>query len=195
MSLEKTLAIVTSEAHHTIAAGLDSIRHLPAPNSLLAAKLRVWHIADGTLAIFSLGVPPVGPTTMIAFTATGSSHMSPSKYAHSFTKYPSLRTVAVVQLALPMRHINTETQFKRLTERSFHSVFTRVDGKVKATVQREPLSAPGGAIKLWLSDLVEQGDLKGLPRECIRPIYNEYVPFSLSLSLSLFFISRTELRS
>jgi len=130
---------------------------------------------DGTLAIFSLapGVPPIGPTTMVAFTVTGSSHTSPSKYAQSFTKYPSLRTVAVVQLALPMRQINTKKQIKRLTERSFLSVLTRVDGKVKATVQREPLSAPGGAIKLWLSDLVEQDDLKGLPHECIRPVYNE----------------------
>jgi len=88
-----------------------------------------------------------------------------------------------------MRQINTEKQMKRLTERSFISVFTRVDGKVKATVQREPLSAPGGAIKLWLSDLVEQDDLKGLPHECIRPLYNEYVVF---FSLS---ISRAELRS
>jgi hypothetical protein len=191
MSLEKTLAIVKHEAYYTIAAGLDSSRHLPAPNGLLAAKLMVSLMNDGTLAIFSLGpgVPPVGPTTMVAFTATGSSHMSPSKYAQSFTKYPSLHTVAVVQLALPMRQINTEKQIKRLTERSFLSVFTRVDGEVKATVHREPLSAPGGAIKLWLSDLVEQDDLKGLPHECIRPVYNEYV-FPLSLS-----ISRAELRS
>jgi len=191
MSLEKTLAIVKCEAYHTIAAGLDSSRHLPAPNSLLAAKLMVSLMDDGTLAIFSLapGVPPVGPTTMVAFTATSSSDMSPSKCAQSFTKYPSLRTVAVVQLALPMRRINTEKQMKRLTERSFISVFTRVDGKVKATVQREPLSAPGGAIKLWLSDLVEQDDLKDLLHECIRPLHNEYVVF---FSLS---ISRAELRS
>ncbi|KAK4451111.1 hypothetical protein QBC34DRAFT_401379 [Podospora aff. communis PSN243] len=74
-----------------------------------------------------------------------------------------------------MRQINTE---KHLTKHSFISVFTRVDRKVKATVQQEPLSAPGGAIKLWLSNLVEQDDLKGLPHECIRPLYNEYVVFS-----------------
>jgi hypothetical protein len=123
------------------------------------------------------------------FTATGSSYMSPSKYAQSFTKYPSLRTVAVVRLALPMRQINTEKQIKRLTEHSFLSVFTKVDGKVKATVQREPLSTLGGAIKLWLSDLVEQTDLKGLTHECTRPVYNEYVFCSSSLS-----ISRAELR-
>ncbi|KAK0719425.1 hypothetical protein B0H67DRAFT_660956 [Lasiosphaeris hirsuta] len=174
MSLETTLAIVKYEAYYTITAGLDSSRHLSAPSSLLAAKLMVFPIQDETLAIFSIApnVPPVGPTTMVAFTAT-SSHMSPSEYAQSFTKYPSLRTMAVVQLALPMRQINTEKQMKRLTERSFVSVFTRVDGKVKATVQREPLSAPGGAIKLWLSDLVEQDDLKGLPHECIRPLCND----------------------
>jgi len=187
MSLERALASVQYEAYYTIKAGLDSSRHLPTLRSLLAAKLVVQVIEDDTLAIFSIApsVPSVRPTTMVAFTATGS-QMSPSKYAQSFTKYPSLRTVAVVQLALPMRQIKTEKQMKRLTERSFVSVFTRVDGKVKATiVQLEPLSTPGGAIKLWLSDLVKQDDLKGLPHECIRPLYKEYV-FS--------FPSRAELR-
>lgn len=117
--------------------------------SLLAAKLMVSPTTHDTLAIFSMapGVPPVGPTAMVAFAATGS-HTRPSKYAQSFTKYPSLRTVAAVQLALPMRQIDTEKQVKRFTERSLVSVFTRVVGKVKATVQREPLSAPGGAIRL-----------------------------------------------
>jgi hypothetical protein len=179
MSLEKTLATVKCDAYHIISVALDACRDLTAPNRLLAAKLMVGLMNDGTPAVFSLtpGMPAVGPTTMVAFTATGSGHMSPSKYAQSFTKYPSLRTVAVVHLALPMRQISTEKQIKRLTEHSFLSVFTKVDGKVTATVQREPLSAPGGAIKLWLSDLVEQDDLKGLPHKCIRPLYNEYVFF------------------
>jgi len=174
MSLEETLATVQHEAFRIIAANLDSNGHLHAPKSLWAAKLMVFPKKDG-LAIFSFtpGVAPVGRTAMVAFTATSISHMSPSKYAQSFTKYPNLRTLAVVQLALPMRQIKTERQMKRLTEHSFLSVFIRVDGKVKAAVHREPLSAPGGAIKLWLSDLVEQDDLKGLPRECTRPVYTE----------------------
>jgi hypothetical protein len=117
---------------------------------------------------------------MVAFTVTNS-HMSPSKYTQFFTKNPNLRTVAVMQLALPMRQINTE---KRLAECSFVSVFTMVDGKVKPTIHKETLSTPGSAIKLWFSDLVEQDELKGLPHKCIRPLYKEYVfPFHPKRSL------------
>ncbi|KAK3371114.1 hypothetical protein B0T24DRAFT_627790 [Lasiosphaeria ovina] len=171
MSLERALAGVKYAAYYAIAASLDSSSDLPAPRSLLAAKLMVLPMegdADA-LATFPIGLPPDAPTTMVAFTATG----SPSKYAESFINYPSLRTVAVVKLALPMREIDIEKQMKRLAECSYVSVFTRVDGKVKETVHRNPLSAPGGAIKLWLSDLVEQDDLKGLPHECVRPLYNK----------------------
>ena len=146
MSLETTLALVKYETYRTITAGLDSSRHLPAPSSLLAAKLVVYPIKDDTLAIFSIApsVPSVGPTTMVTFTATGS-HMSPSKYAQSFTEYPSLRTLAVVQLALPMRQINTEKQMKRLTESSFVSVSPELMERSKlpsSGSRSQPLAAP-----------------------------------------------------
>ncbi|KAK3364765.1 hypothetical protein B0T24DRAFT_711993 [Lasiosphaeria ovina] len=175
MSLESTLAGVKYEAYSAIAAGLDSSSHLAA------VVLPMKGDADA-LAIFPIGLPPNAPTTM------GRLHyyrqpqqVTPNPL--SITRVS--RTVAVVKLALPMREIDTEKQMKRLAERSFVSVFTRVDGKVKEAAHRNPLSAPGGAIKLWLSDLVGQDHLKGLPHECVRPLYNEQAAQTVAATKSV----------
>ncbi len=73
--------------------------------------------------------------------------------------------------------IETDRQVQRLAEHSLVSVLTKVNGTVKTVVQRESLSTLGGAVKLWLSDFVEQDDAKALPDEFIRPLHNEYVSF------------------
>ncbi len=48
---------------------------------------------------------------------------------------------------------------RRLAEHSSVSVFTTSDGAAKTTAYREPPCAPGGEIKLWLSDLVKPEEL------------------------------------
>lgn len=55
-----------------------------------------------------------------------------------------------------------------------------VDGTVQPVVQKEPLSTPGGQIKLWLSDLVPMADLANLPSEFVRPLRDEQVVVSSS---------------
>ncbi|EAQ84083.1 predicted protein [Chaetomium globosum CBS 148.51] len=55
-----------------------------------------------------------------------------------------------------------------------------VDGTVQPVVQKEPLSMPGGQIKLWLSDLVPMADLANLPSEPERTA-NISIPYSVIL--------------
>jgi hypothetical protein len=162
------LANIAFQSHHLIAAQLESMSCLPAPAGPLVAKLGLWFKEEEitpTFAIFPAGAPE-SETALFVFTATDS-HVSPSKCAESFAKIPSLRTIVVVQFALPTK-VDTESQMVRLTEKSLASVFTKVDGKIEPAVHRESLSTPGGAIQLWLSDIVEQEDVNKLPAEFIR---------------------------
>ncbi|KAK3353372.1 hypothetical protein B0T25DRAFT_631877 [Lasiosphaeria hispida] len=171
MSPEEALASVKYDVYHIIANSLESIRRLPAPVGPLAGKVAPGAGPDGTLMVASIFAHRGSPISILTFTTTDG-HMGPSKYAQYFAKHPNLRTIVVVQLALPTQ-IETDRQLRRLAENSVVSVLTKVNGTVKIVVPREPLSTPGGAIKLWLSDLVEQEDVKSLAAEFIRPLYNE----------------------
>ncbi|KAK0749117.1 hypothetical protein B0T18DRAFT_388770 [Schizothecium vesticola] len=91
-----------------------------------------------------------------------------SKYAHFITEHPEdTHTVVAIQLGLPGQ-LDSERKLQRLAQKSFVSVFTMVDGAVKTAAQHEPLSAPGGRVELWLSDLVEERE--SLPDEFVRPL-------------------------
>lgn len=91
-----------------------------------------------------------------------------SKYAQFITKHPEdTHTVVAIQLGLPGQ-LGSERKRQRLAQKSFVSVFTMVDGAVKTAVQHEPLSAPGGGVELWLSDLVDSRE--SLPDEFVRPL-------------------------
>ena len=172
MSVQGALIGLKFSIYHVIATGLESISRLPAPIGPLVSTMSqgVWPDGDHHLTVFS-----TGPTSILAFTATRE-HMGLGKCAHYFAQNPTLRTITVVQLALPMQ-LETDRQVRRLTEHSHASVFTKDDGPARAVVQRESLSTPGGAIKFWVSDLVKQDDAKCLPDEFTRPLHNEYVFF------------------
>jgi hypothetical protein len=175
--------------YHLAATQLNSMACLPSPAGPLAAKLRVEDAtpkpdkitpestqkkketgpSTPALGITSVGVQGRNPTALIVFTTTDS-HKSASKYTRSFTENPNLRTIAVLQFALPMQ-INTEKELQRMAKCSSLSVFTKVDGKLKTAVDREPLSTGNGAIQLWLSDLVGEEEVKKLSNEFIRDRY------------------------
>ncbi|KAK5652236.1 hypothetical protein OQA88_10733 [Cercophora sp. LCS_1] len=91
-----------------------------------------------------------------------------SKYAQFITEHPEdTHTVVAIQLGLPGQ-LDSERKLQRLAQKSFVSVFTMVNGSVKTAVQHEPLSAPGGGVELWLSDLVKERE--SLPDEFVRPL-------------------------
>jgi len=175
MSAQKALMELKFSIYHVIATGLESISHLSAPIGPLARIMWQGEGPDDNhdhLTVFS-----TGSTSILVFTTTRE-HMGLDKCAHYFTQSPTLRTITVVQLALPMQLETDDRQVRRLTEHSHVSVFTKVNGPVRAVVQRESLSTPGGAIKFWVSDLVKQDDdAKCLPDEFTRPLHNEYVFF------------------
>ncbi|KAK3363723.1 hypothetical protein B0T25DRAFT_576265 [Lasiosphaeria hispida] len=108
-------------------------------------------------------------TSVFVFASAGN-HKGTGTYAQYFAKYPkTMRTVVAVNLGLP-DNLGGDRALRRLAEFSSVSVFAMVDGKVKVVVQKEPLSTPGGEIKLWLSDLIKSDDVLDLPGEFIRPI-------------------------
>jgi len=173
----RMLDVLVFHTYYLITARFESMGHLPTPAGPLAAKLRIWHASPDrdkntqpstpTLQIRSVGAH--SPTALIVLTATDI-HKSAGKYTRSFTENPNLRTIAVLQFALPMQ-INTEKEVQRLAKCSSLSVFTKeVDGKVKTAIDREPLLTPdgNGAMHLWLSDIVEKEDMKKLSDEFIR---------------------------
>jgi hypothetical protein len=178
MCSQKVLSGLKYSIHYIIANGLEPISHLPAPIGPLARTM--WAVEgpgdhDHHLTVVSKST--TRPTAILVFTATNK-HMGLGKCAHHFDQYPTLRAITVVQLALPMQ-LETDRQVRRLAKHSHVSVDTKVkvNGPVKAVVQRESLSTPGGAIKFWLSDFANQDDAKCLPDEFTRPLHNEYVFF------------------
>ena len=179
MSAQGPLFVPFWIVHYAIANDLESMEHLPAPIGPLVRT--IWHgKGPDTKKHDHLTVFATGPTSVIVFAATHE-HIGLGKHAHYFAQYPTLRTITMVQLALPMQ-LETDRQVRRLAEHSHVSVFAKVNGSVRAVVQRESFSTPGGAIKFWVSDLVKQDDAKCLPDEFIRPLYNEYVFSSSFLS-------------
>jgi len=179
MSPQKSLTALKYSTQHAIAAGLELISHLPAPIGPLARGM--WQ-EDGPdedhdhLTVFAKAKTP---TSIIIFTATNE-HMGPGKLAYYVTEHPSLRTITVVQLALPMK-LETDGQVRRLAKHSHVSVFV-VGRPMTAVVQRESLSTPDGAIKFWFSDFVKRDDAECLPDELTRPLHNEYVQPSFWVS-------------
>lgn len=189
---QSALSNVVLRTYYLATTQLDSMSCLPSPAGPLAAKLRIWQ-ADSdpdksnlagtqkntpapstpTLEIRSVGAR--FPTALIVFTATDG-HKNAGEYTRSFMENPNLRTVAVLQLALPMK-ISTEKEVQRLAKCSSLSILTKqADGKVKTAIDREPLftcSDGNGAMRLWLSDIVEKEDVKKLSDEFIR---GRYVP-------------------
>ncbi|KAK0655153.1 hypothetical protein B0T16DRAFT_384105 [Cercophora newfieldiana] len=158
--------------YHIVVASLESIYHIPAPMGPLARKLFLApDDVDDNILTVSRADHVKSPTSIFAFTATDS-HIGPGKCAHYFAKHPSLHTVIVVQLALPME-LETERQLQRLAEHSFVSVIAKVNGTVQTVLPREALSTPGGAITLWLSDLIKQDDAEGFTDEFLRPLHSE----------------------
>jgi hypothetical protein len=169
---------------------LNSMACLPSPAGPLAAKLMVrdatpdviipenaqkmaetWP-STPALAITTVGAHGRYPTALIVLTTTDT-HKSANKHARSFEKNPSLRIMAVLQLALPKK-IETEDELQRMAKHSYLSVFTKeVDGVPKTAIRRQSLSTGNGVIPLWLSDLVEEKDVKLLSDKFIR---NRYVP-------------------
>jgi len=173
--------------YHLTRTQLDSMAYLPSPAGPLAAKLEVGDATPGLDKITPESTQKkkeTGPsartlgitygrcsTALIVFTTTDG-HKSAGKYTRSFTENPDLRTIAVLQFALPMQ-LNTEKELQRMAKCSSLSVFTKADGKLRTAVDQEPLSTGNGAIQLWLSDLVEEEDVKKLSNEFIR---DRYVP-------------------
>jgi len=187
---QRGLSNVFLRTYHLTTIQLDTMACLPLPAGPLAAKLMVADAtptlakitpesstqkkkearpSTPTLGIASIGAHRRYPTALIVFTATDS-HKSAGKYTRSFAENPNLRTIVVLQFALPMQ-INTEKELQRMATCSSLSVFTRVDGMLKTAVDREPLSTSNGAIQLWLSDIVEEEDVKKLSNEFIRDGY------------------------
>jgi hypothetical protein len=168
------MAYISHECYHAVAISLES---LGQHDNKLIGRL--------ALAVeLSLGLPnPALPTfhSAIGLKSTAKNkapaclivlfngnHEGASKYAQFITEHPEdTHTVVAIQLGLPGQ-LGSERKLQRLAQKSFVSVFTMVDGAVKTAVQHEPLSAPGGRVELWLSDLVEERE--SLPDEFVRPL-------------------------
>ena len=170
MSPQKSLTAFKYSTSYVIAAGLESISRLPAPIGPLARNIWPEDGPDDDHDHLTVFCKAKTAASIIIFTATNE-HTGPGKLAYFFTKHPALRTITVVQLALPMK-LETDRQVRRLAEHSHVSVFV-VGRPVAAVVQRESLSTPDGAIKFWFSDFVKQDDAKCLPDELTRPLHNE----------------------
>jgi len=170
---------ITHECYHVIANSLKSLGQLDKPIGQLALAVEKYICAldqeatfRNAIAIHSTAKHKM-PACLIVF--FNGNHEGASKYAQFITKHPEgIHTVVAVQLGLPGR-MDSERKLQRLAQKSFVSVFTMVDGAVKTAVQQEPLSTPGGGVKLWLSDLVKERE--SLPDEFVRPLGVRYVLF------------------
>lgn len=81
--------------------------------------------------------------------------------------------IAVLQFGLPIKI--TIKDIQRMAEKSYLSVYTKVDGKIETVIERELFisskSGGSGALRLWLSDLVEEEDVKKLTDKFFRGRY------------------------
>jgi len=170
----KAVDNVSSKCAHIIENGLESLGQLDKPIGQLAFAVELMHHgAHGEPAAkiaLHATIQHKTPTCLIMF--FNGNHEGASKYAQFITEHPEdTHTVVAVQLGLPGR-LDSERKLQRLAQKSFVSVFTMVDGAVKTVVQQEPLSTPGGGVKLWLSDLVKERE--SLPGEFVRPLDVRY---------------------
>jgi len=177
---------VTCDCYHVIANSLESLGQLDKPigQLALAIKMRLLLLDQGAtirnaIAIYSTAEQKMPACLIVTFNGN---HEGASKYAQFITESPDdTCTVVAVQLGLPGR-LDSERKLQRLAQKSFVSVFTMVDGAVETVVQQEPLSTPGGGVKMWLSDLVKERE--NLPGEFVRPLGVRYVLLLFSLSSS-----------
>ena len=173
----KVVATVSSKFFHIIENGLESLGQLDKPIGQLALTVEAIHHGTngGPAAMITLhaSVQHKNPTCLIIF--FNGNHNDASKYAQFITEHPEdTHAVVAVQLGLPGR-LDSERKLQRLAQKSFVSVFAMVGGAVKTVVQQEPLSTPGGGVKLWLSDLVKERE--SLPGEFVRPLDVRYAFF------------------
>ncbi|KAK3345906.1 hypothetical protein B0T25DRAFT_520445 [Lasiosphaeria hispida] len=146
-TMDAKVALMDLKAHvyYLVASGIESARRLPEPVGLLARKVRLGH-DENCLHGFYTAVNShknIANATSIFVFATAGNHKGTGTYAQYFIKYPeTMRTVVAVNLGLP-DNLDSDRAVRRLAKFSFVSVFAVVDGKVKAVVQREPLSTPG----------------------------------------------------
>ncbi|KAK0725611.1 hypothetical protein B0H67DRAFT_642001 [Lasiosphaeris hirsuta] len=163
---------ITHECYRVIANSLESLGQLDKPISqlALAVKLDVCALDEAAtfhyaIALHSTAEHKMPACLMVFFNGN---HEGASKYAQFITEHPGdTHTVVAIQLGLPGR-MDSERRLQRLAQKSFVSVFTIIDGAIKMVVQQEPLSTPGGGVKLWLSDLVKERE--SLPDEFVRPL-------------------------
>ncbi|KAK3346072.1 hypothetical protein B0T25DRAFT_550970 [Lasiosphaeria hispida] len=163
---------ITHECYRVIANSLESLGQLDKPigQLALAVDMGVRALDQGATFRNAITIHSTAerkmPACLIVF--FNGNHEGAGKYAQFITEHPEdTHTVVAVQLGLPGR-MDSERKLQRLAQKSFVSVFTMVDGAVKTAVQQEPLSTPGGGVKLWLSDLVKERE--SLPDEFVRPL-------------------------
>ena len=182
---DRARATVIFDVLRIVFDGLDCLARCPPPIGPLALKAVLGANKDiGEAAAFPAGMQKP-PSFILA--VTDGSQESASKQAQYITKHPGdTRTVVSVQLALP-RQVDSSRGLQRLAERSFVSVFTTINGAAKTIDHREPLSTPGGEIKLWLSDLIKTEDVERLPDWLTRPLHNGYVSLLLFSYFFFFF--------
>ncbi|KAK0724269.1 hypothetical protein B0H67DRAFT_550084 [Lasiosphaeris hirsuta] len=166
--------LICCDSYRLIGNGLESLGQLDKPIGPIA--LGVW------MGLCSVEFPATSPAIAITLQSTGKgeapnclvvffngNHTGASRYAQLIAKHQKdTQTVVAVQFALPGR-MESKRKTQRLACNSFVSVFTMVDGVIKTVVQQEPLSTPGGEIKLWLSDFVKEPE--SLPDEFVRPFH------------------------
>jgi len=184
----KAMDNVSSKCSRIIENGLESLGQLDKPIGQLALAVELMHHGanGGPAARVALHttIQHKTPTCLIIF--FNGNHEGASKYAQFITEHPEdTHTVVAVQLGLPGR-LDSERKLQRLAQKSFVSVFTMVGGAVKTVVQQEPLSTPGGGVKLWLSDLVKEREI--LPGKFVRPLDVRYGFFFFFFSF--FFVQR-----
>ncbi|KAK0725809.1 hypothetical protein B0H67DRAFT_551276 [Lasiosphaeris hirsuta] len=140
--------------YYLMRRGLESLGQLDKPVGPLALGIQTSNYPNviaprRAIAFGRAGKNTTSPTCLVVF--FNGDHEGASKYAQLIAKHPN----------------EVQTVMQRLAQNSFVSVFTMVDGAIKTVVQQEPLSTPGGEIKLWLSDLIK--DHEGLSDEFTRP--------------------------
>ncbi|KAK0711731.1 hypothetical protein B0H67DRAFT_555669 [Lasiosphaeris hirsuta] len=159
---------ISHESYHLMRNGLESLGQLDKPAGLIALDVQIG-LVDVPASISTIELGNAGkdktPNRLVVF--FHGNHAGASKYAQLLADNDA-QTVVAVQLALP-GWMDSKRKSQRLARNSCISVFTMMDGVIKTVVQQEPLSTPGGEIKLWLSDLVKERE--SLSDEFVRPLH------------------------
>ena len=167
---QRTLVSIMIDFHHLVAKDLEPFRQLEEPIGPLALGVeRRTLISDNCAWLMPFHSTRKDKNPSCVFVFHHDNRGGPSKFAQLITKHPQdTRTVVVVKVALPGK-MDNKRKMQRLAQKSLVSVFTMADGFVKTVVQQEPLSTPGGGVKLWLSDFIKERE--GLPDEFVRPFH------------------------